>query len=223
MVWAANVGSCWRVARHGDPITKAPPPIWFDHVGIEVLVDSSGDMVLDPTVMEHALLDRFRMWRLQDHKVHSYLSSLLAFALGHCSRMTQEHREQQELDKTVLATEAPVTRMTGKRAGVDLPGAWYPKLWGNVLGRFANERLDSLDVKTVPGGKRPSIKNEAEEMLDMFMRDSAVQPDIIEMFKKRREAKPISPQRTDQRLHASSEVSLHVGTPSSHLGQLALI
>ncbi|GBG28357.1 Phospholipase A1-Igamma2, chloroplastic [Hondaea fermentalgiana] len=82
-----HVPSCWRFAKRGDPISKTPPRLYgssrhgYTHVGVEVLLEQSGDAIIDPTVVEHFVLHGCRNGGGADHKVAAYLASLLGFAL----------------------------------------------------------------------------------------------------------------------------------------------
>ncbi|CAK8994608.1 Lipase (RDL) (Triacylglycerol lipase) (ROL), partial [Durusdinium trenchii] len=80
------VSSCWRFVKVGDPITRTPiqapcTRIGYKHVGIEILAAEKGEIVIDPTLVEHALLHRFKSGGISHHKLSAYMMSLYGFAL----------------------------------------------------------------------------------------------------------------------------------------------
>lgn len=86
--FSQHVLSCWRFAKRGDPISKTPPRLigssthGYTHVGVEVLLEQTGDVIIDPSMVEHTVLHSCRRGGGADHKVAAYLASLLGFALA---------------------------------------------------------------------------------------------------------------------------------------------
>jgi len=84
----SHVPSCWRFVKRADPIPKTPfriPCSWhhgYAHAGVEVLLEQSGDLILDPSLFEHIVLHRCRRGGGKDHKVAAYLTGLICFGLS---------------------------------------------------------------------------------------------------------------------------------------------
>jgi hypothetical protein len=139
----ASTSNCWRVVRKGDPITKTPfrnpasRSAAYEHVGIELLVDANGDMVLEPTLVEHVLLHRCVHGSPRDHRTLAYLSSLLIFSLGlygkhvlSSGKAVMSGGATSDATGDATSDAAALADAAGARCADE--GAFYPRLWGNV-------------------------------------------------------------------------------------------
>ena len=161
--------SAWRIVHQGDPIPKTPPrtPVHSsEHVGLEVLVDPTGDMVLDPIALEHDLLHSCRGGSpLVEHARVAYLRALLVFALG----LYHNNADASALERDLAG---PASN----------PGAFFPVLWGNVAYfltvEFRHLLAASGASEATPNAK--TAKTEALRILQLFMVHQPVPPAVAE-------------------------------------------
>jgi len=72
---------CWRVVVSGDLISKLPP--WpYVHCPTEVLLAPSGDLFLDPSVLENIVLHQQKS-KLVRHRIGSYAVAFTTWAGAH--------------------------------------------------------------------------------------------------------------------------------------------
>jgi len=77
-----KVSSCWRFVKRKDPIPKTPVKVsGYEHVGVQVLLETNGDMILDPSIVETFILHSCHRGGIVAHGRTAYLGSLLAFIL----------------------------------------------------------------------------------------------------------------------------------------------
>jgi len=83
-----HVHSCFRVVQRGDPITKTPftlplprcMNVGYTHVGIEVISELHGDLIIDPSVIDRALLHGWKLsGGIKEHSSNAYLIGILSF------------------------------------------------------------------------------------------------------------------------------------------------
>jgi len=135
LYFSSHVASCWRFCKRGDPIPKTPPSIplripftnigisTYEHVGVEVLLDLDGDTVIDPSIIDHVVLQRCRSGGKLDHIRGAYLVSMISFAIN--VLQIRSHDDKESFDDSI--SNYKVKLWTNAASWLEERAVWFNK------------------------------------------------------------------------------------------------